>query len=219
MERTVTYRSGTSRTRRAIPEWAGFFEAELARLPLVVILRGLSPEEARAAALAAWEAGVGLLEVTVESDAGLRALEVVVAAAPAGRPVGAGTVTTPDLLQQTVEVGAEFGVAPGLDVDTVQAAHEWGVPFLPGVATPTEAGQALRLGVTTVKAFPAVCLGPEWLAALAGPYPALRIVPTGGVTAQTAPLYLRAGAVGVGVGASITAGRGLEEMIGALRAG
>ncbi len=203
----------------AIGDWAEFFTAALAEVPLVVILRRVSPDEAVRAARTAWSAGVRLVEVTVESDDGVRTLEAVSRAAPEGFPVGAGTVTTPELLQSAVTAGARFAVAPGLDTDTVQAAERIGVPFLPGVATPTEAGHALRLGLTTVKAFPATTLGAAWVSALAGPFPALRVVPTGGITADNAVAFLRAGAVGVGVGQSITTGDGLEELVRATQQG
>lgn len=199
-----------------MPDWAGFFDKELADVPLVVILRGLGPDDAVAAARRAWAAGVRLAEVTIESERGLPALEAVVSAAGGDRVVGAGTVTTPHRLAQAIKLGARFGVAPGLDSDTVSAADEQGVPFLPGVATPSEAGQALRLGVTTVKAFPASSLGPDWVQALAGPFPDLRCIPTGGVRATNAREYLDAGALAVGVGSSITTD-GLDDLVRELR--
>lgn len=200
----------------SIPTWAGFFRDGLTPVPLVLILRGATPDEAVEAARAAWRAGVRLVEVTQESDAGLPALEAVVRAAEGRHPVGAGTVTSPALLRRAVDAGARFGVAPDLHPDTVAEADRLGVPFLPGVATPTEAGQALRLGVTTVKAFPANVLGPAWVAALAGPFPELRVVATGGVDAASAPEFLRAGAVGVGVGRSLASGDALAGFVAAL---
>lgn len=199
-----------------IPDWAGFFDKELDPFPLVVILRGLTPEDAVSAARRAWAAGLRLVEVTIENDAGLPALEAVVEAADEYLTVGAGTVTTPHRLSQALERGARFGVAPGLDSDTVLAAGQHGIPFLRGVATPSEAGQALQLGVTTVKAFPAVTLGPDWIRALAGPLPELRFIPTGGVKADNARDYLDAGALAVGVSSSITASD-LDELVRELR--
>ncbi|WP_246407238.1 bifunctional 4-hydroxy-2-oxoglutarate aldolase/2-dehydro-3-deoxy-phosphogluconate aldolase [Nocardiopsis aegyptia] len=182
----------------------------------MLILRGASPDDAVAAARQAWSAGVRLVEVTLESESGLSALEAVVRAAEGRFDVGAGTLTTPERLRRAVDAGARFGVAPGLDADTVAAAERLGVPFLPGIATPTEAGQAVRLGVTAVKAFPASILGPAWISAIAGPFPELRVVATGGVNARSAPDYLRAGALGVGVGRSLTAGGALAELVPAL---
>ncbi|WP_304452485.1 bifunctional 4-hydroxy-2-oxoglutarate aldolase/2-dehydro-3-deoxy-phosphogluconate aldolase [Nocardiopsis sp. YSL2] len=199
-----------------LPGWADFFADGLTPVPLMLILRGASPDDAVAAARRAWSAGVRLVEVTLESESGLPALEAVVRAAEGRFPVGAGTLTTPARLSRAVNAGARFGVAPGLDPDTVAAAERLGVPFLPGVATPTEAGRAVRLGVTAVKAFPASILGPAWVSALAGPFPELRVVATGGVDARSAPDYLRAGALGVGVGRSSASGGALAELVPAV---
>ncbi|WP_236537764.1 bifunctional 4-hydroxy-2-oxoglutarate aldolase/2-dehydro-3-deoxy-phosphogluconate aldolase [Spiractinospora alimapuensis] len=206
-----------STTPVSLSDWPDFFVENLGDVPLVVILRGASPEEAAATARTAWEAGVGLVEVTVESEAGFPALEAVVEAAGDDHVVGAGTVTTPELLDRTVDAGARFGVAPGLDTDTVKAAIDRGIPFLPGIATPTEAGQALRLGVSTVKAFPANALGPKWISTVSGPFPRLSVIPTGGIGAHNAADYLAAGAVAVGVGSSITKGGGLADLVRTLR--
>ncbi|SNR49215.1 2-keto-3-deoxy-phosphogluconate aldolase [Haloechinothrix alba] len=199
-----------------VPDWTGFFAGHLDPVPLVVILRGLSERDAVAAAHEAWDAGVRLVEVTLESEGGPGVLDAVVRAAPEGLPVGAGTVTTPERLDTAAEAGARFAVAPGLDPDTVAAAGHRGMPFLPGIATPTEAGQALRLGVATVKAFPASTLGPDWVRALAGPFPELRVLVTGGVTIDTAPAFLRAGAAGIGVGGAFTGG-GLAGLVRTVR--
>lgn len=209
----MTATTGPAAEESSIPRWAAFFSAHLTNVPLVVILRTVSPKEAVTAARAAWAAGVDLVEVTVEREAGLAALEAVISVAPQDRPVGAGTLTTPGRLHQANDLGARFGVAPGLDTDTVAAADERKMPFLPGVATPTEAGRALRLGISVVKAFPASSLGPDWIRALAGPYPGLRVVATGGITAHSAAEFLRAGVIGVGIGRSITEGGGLETLL------
>lgn len=200
-----------------IPTWSSFFASQFQPVPLVVILRGLSPKDAVSTARQAWDCGVRLVEVTMESERGLPALEAVVRAAPHGLPVGAGTVTTPARLARAVAAGARFGVAPGFDTDTVLAAEQADVPFLPGIATPTEAGQALRLGISTVKAFPASALGPEWVRALAGPFPSLQVVATGGITATTAPAYLQAGAIAVGVGSSLLADGDLRSFVEEIR--
>jgi 2-dehydro-3-deoxyphosphogluconate aldolase/(4S)-4-hydroxy-2-oxoglutarate aldolase len=211
MDTTVTT-DDTGRT-----DWATFFAAAFRRVPLMAILRGLSTEDAVAAARAAWAAGIELVEVTVETERGLPALAAVVEAAPEGVPVGAGTVTTPERLDRAIMAGARFGVAPGLDAETIVAARERDVPFLPGIATPSEAAQALRQGVTTAKAFPAVTLGPTWVRAMAGPFPELRVVATGGVTATTAPEYLSAGALAVGIGSALGSRSALADLVATVR--
>jgi 2-dehydro-3-deoxyphosphogluconate aldolase/(4S)-4-hydroxy-2-oxoglutarate aldolase len=203
-------------TRAPQPSWAGFFAEHLGPVPLVAILRGLDPDSAVGAARAAWGCGVPLVEVTLERPEGIAALSAVVAAAPDGVPVGAGTVTTPERLARAAGAGARFGVAPGLDEDTVRAAAHHEMPFLPGIATPTEAGHALRLGVTTVKAFPAGMLGTSWVRALADPFPELQVVATGGLDADNAPGFLAAGALAVGLGSALR-GPGLHATVEAVR--
>ncbi|MCY9786488.1 bifunctional 4-hydroxy-2-oxoglutarate aldolase/2-dehydro-3-deoxy-phosphogluconate aldolase [Nocardiopsis sp. EMB25] len=213
---TTASPDGGGAPHRPIAVWADYFTDGLSPVPLMLILRGVSPDDAVSAAREAWRAGVRLVEVTLEREEGLPALEAVVRAAEGRFDVGAGTLTTPERLRRAVDAGARFGVAPGLDADTVAEADRMGVPFLPGAATPTEVGQAVRLGLTAVKAFPAHLLGPGWIPALRGPFPELRVVATGGVDATSAPEYLRAGALGVGVGRSLAAGGGLSDLAGAL---
>ncbi|WP_017606160.1 bifunctional 4-hydroxy-2-oxoglutarate aldolase/2-dehydro-3-deoxy-phosphogluconate aldolase [Nocardiopsis alkaliphila] len=206
-------------TEDPISGWADFFNKGLSRVPLMLILRGATPDEAVAAARAAWNAGVELVEVTQESGSDPATLEAVVRAAEGRFAVGAGTMTTPERLRRAVEAGARFGVAPGLDTDTVAEAVRSGIPFLPAVATPTEVGKAVRLGITTVKAFPANVLGPSWISALTGPFPEVRAVATGGVDATNASEFLGAGALGVGVGRSLARDGALERFLSTLRRG
>jgi len=189
--------------KRAIGEWTDFFTSALAEVPLVAIMRHVTPEAAVAIARACWDHGFRLVEVTVERPEGVEALRAVVDAAGGRSPVGAGTVTTPERLRTAVDAGASFAVAPDLNEETVRAADREGVPMLPGVFSPSEVGQAIRMGVTTVKAFPSNVLGPEWVSAIAGPFPELRVVSTGGVTHELAPKLLDAGALGVGLGANL----------------
>ena len=191
--------------KRPIAEWTDFFTDALQEVPLVAIMRHVEPDEAVAIAHECWDHGIRLVEVTVERPEGVEALRAVVEAAGGRSPVGAGTVTTPERLRTAVDAGASFAVAPDLAEDTVRAADQQGIPMLPGVFSPTEVGQAIRMGVTTVKAFPSSVLGPEWVSAIAGPFPELRVVGTGGVTAELAPRLLDAGALGVGIGGALLA--------------
>ncbi|MET8373427.1 bifunctional 4-hydroxy-2-oxoglutarate aldolase/2-dehydro-3-deoxy-phosphogluconate aldolase, partial [Micromonospora profundi] len=102
------------------------------------------------------------------------------------------------------QAGAAFTVAPGLDLAIADAAAARGLPHLPGVATPTEAQQALRHGLTWLKAFPAISLGPAWFKAMAGPLPQLRFVATGGLDAGNAAQFLNAGVRVAAVGSALT---------------
>lgn len=105
--------------------------------------------------------------------------------------VGAGTVLTPEQVEQAHGAGARFVVSPGLSADVVRRCRELGLPVIPGVSTATEIMQALGLGLDTVKFFPAeACGGLPTVKALAAAFPQVRFVPTGGITAASAPAYL-----------------------------
>jgi Entner-Doudoroff aldolase len=106
-------------------------------------------------------------------------------------------------VRAAADAGASFVVAPGLAGDAVEQAREVGLPYLPGVATPSEVQAALALGCRTLKLFPAHELGPGWIRALAGPFPDARFVAVGGVSAADAADFVAAGAIGVGVGAAL----------------
>jgi 2-dehydro-3-deoxyphosphogluconate aldolase/(4S)-4-hydroxy-2-oxoglutarate aldolase len=105
--------------------------------------------------------------------------------------VGAGTVLTARQVDQALEAGARFVVSPGLSAAVVRRCQEAGVPVIPGVATPSEIMHALDLGLDTVKFFPAEANGGlATIKALAAAFPQVRFMPTGGITADTAPAYL-----------------------------
>lgn len=144
----------------------------------VAVIDDASHAEALAGALQA--GGIGLIEVTLRTPA---SLDAVAALAKSGTiRTGAGTVVTPAQVDDVVDAGAAFLVSPGLSVPVVERARERGVPIIPGVATPSDLMTAVNLGLDIVKFFPAGLLGgPAAIKALAGPFPQLRFVPTGGV--------------------------------------
>ena len=105
--------------------------------------------------------------------------------------VGAGTVITPAQVDDAADAGAQFIVSPGLNADVVLRAKYHGLPIYPGAVTPSEIMAAMDLGLTTVKFFPAnLHGGPSALAALGAPFPQIRFIPTGGVTAANVSEYL-----------------------------
>jgi 2-dehydro-3-deoxyphosphogluconate aldolase/(4S)-4-hydroxy-2-oxoglutarate aldolase len=135
-------------------------------------------------------AGIGCIEITFRSDAAADAIRAIRAAVPEVL-VGAGTVVSLAQLEIALAAGAMFVVSPGLQGDVVRACQERGSPILPGVFTPTDVIQAMDLGLSAVKLFPASTAGgPAYLRALAGPFPAMQFVPTGGIEAADLPAYL-----------------------------
>ncbi|MET0419093.1 MAG: bifunctional 4-hydroxy-2-oxoglutarate aldolase/2-dehydro-3-deoxy-phosphogluconate aldolase [Actinoplanes sp.] len=133
--------------------------------------------------------GVTDIEITLRTAAGLEGIRR--ARAVDGLRVGAGSVLTPAHVDQVVDAGAEFIVCPGLSAAVVERARQHGVPILPGVATPSEVMAAVALGLDEVKLFPAGLLGgPAYIRALSAPFPGMRFVPSGGVSAATLGDYL-----------------------------
>lgn len=150
--------------------------------------------------------GIGIIEVTLRTDAALPAIERIAAEAP-GIVVGAGTVTTPELAAAAARAGAKFLVTPGSTDRVLDAAADTGLPLLPGAATVSEAMRLAERGHTELKFFPAEAAGGvPYLKSIAGPLPDLRFCPTGGITAATAPTYLALPNVGCVGGSWLTAG-------------
>jgi 2-dehydro-3-deoxyphosphogluconate aldolase/(4S)-4-hydroxy-2-oxoglutarate aldolase len=183
---------------------------------LIGIVRLDDFDVAVASAACAIEAGLQVIEVTLTLPSAARAIERLRHEHPSAL-IGAGTVRTPAELEDAAAAGAEFLVAPGLNPDLVKAARRLGIPMIPGVFTASEVDAALRLGIQLLKLFPAEPLGPAYMASLLQPFPAARLIPTGGITAANAAAYLKAGAAAVAMGSSLfPAGRILAEGPGAV---
>ncbi|HTS15566.1 MAG TPA: bifunctional 4-hydroxy-2-oxoglutarate aldolase/2-dehydro-3-deoxy-phosphogluconate aldolase [Candidatus Sulfotelmatobacter sp.] len=161
-------------------------------LPVATVAR---PEQAVPLAEALMAGGLPCLEVTFRSDAAVEAIRAIHADVP-GMLVGAGTVLTVAQAEAALDAGAAFLVSPGFGPDVVEFAARRRAPMLPGIATATELQGALARDLRLVKVFPAAVLGgPAYLRALEAPFPMMRFVPTGGVTAATLAEYLAVGSV------------------------
>ena len=134
--------------------------------------------------------GIRTLEITLRTKAALAAMRRIRDEVPDAL-VGAGTVRTRAHLEAALDAGAQFGLSPGLTPELAAAARASCVPFIPGVATASEAMHAQDEGFNILKLFPAEAVGGiKLLKALAGPLPELRFCPTGGIDASNAPAYL-----------------------------
>ena len=154
----------------------------------VIVIEDLTSAIGLAQALAA--GGIRALEVTLRSPAALDAIQAISEQVP-DAVVGVGTVRTPGQLESALKAGARFSVSPGLTEDLAHAAAHCGVPFLPGVATASEAMRAAELGFSALKLFPAEAVGgAALLKSWWGPLPELRFCPTGGVHANNMAAYL-----------------------------
>jgi 2-dehydro-3-deoxyphosphogluconate aldolase / (4S)-4-hydroxy-2-oxoglutarate aldolase len=134
--------------------------------------------------------GLPVIEVTLRTSAGLRAITAIATRVP-DAIIGAGTVNTPVLARQAADAGAQFLISPGCTDKLLDAMNASGLPYLPGVATASEVLRLLERGHPEMKFFPAEASGGHnFLRALASPLPEARFCPTGGITLATAPTYL-----------------------------
>jgi 2-dehydro-3-deoxyphosphogluconate aldolase/(4S)-4-hydroxy-2-oxoglutarate aldolase len=178
--------------------------ATVREVGLIPIVRTPSSEDAVRAAEAILEAGIGIAEITMTVPDALRVLERV--AKNFGQKVllGAGTVLDGKTCEAAIAAGAEFIVTPSLQFDVIETAQRLNKPCFPGALTPTEVLAAWRAGADMVKVFPCGPVGgPQYIKALKGPFPDIDYVPTGGVTLETTPHYIRAGAAAVAVGGEL----------------
>lgn len=176
----------------------------MAALPLVAILRGISPEEAPAIGTVLVEAGFRLIEVPLNSPDPFRSIAALAEAFGATALIGAGTVMSPDDARRTVAAGGRLVVMPHSDAAVIGAAKAAGAWCLPGVATPTEGFAALEAGADGLKLFPGEALPPAVVKAWKAVFPpAVPLLPVGGIAPQTMADYVAAGAAGFGIGSAL----------------
>jgi 2-dehydro-3-deoxyphosphogluconate aldolase/(4S)-4-hydroxy-2-oxoglutarate aldolase len=180
---------------------------------LVAILRRVSDLDARVAALA--DAGVGVIEITLDDPAALGAIER--ARGRGDVTVLAGTVRRVEQVDAAVAAGAEAVVSPAFAVAVVERAAELGVPAIPGALTPTEVEAAWAAGAALVKLFPGALGGPRYVRDVLSPLADVPLLVTGGVDADNARAFLDAGAVAVGVGSALDDPEEARRLVAALR--
>ena len=189
-----------------------FVEA-MAALPLVAILRGLPPADARTIGSALQGEGWRLIEVPLNSPQPLCSIETLAHALP-GALVGAGTVLTAQQVRDVHAAGGQLVVSPNFDPEVVRAAVQLGMVCLPGVATATEAFAALSAGAHGLKLFPAELIAPPVVKALRAVLGAdTLLLPVGGITPSNMAAYRAAGADGFGLGSALyKPGMGASEV-------
>ncbi len=177
--------------------------AALHEIGLVPVLRAESEAQALALASAIAAGGVTVLEVTMTVPGAIRVMRRLVEQRPEIL-VGAGTVLDAETARMCILEGAQFIVSPALNVKTIEMCHRYGVAVLPGALTPTEIVTAWEAGADVVKLFPASALGgAKYLKSVKAPLPQVELIPTGGVSQETAMEFLEAGAFALGVGADL----------------
>ncbi|PUD31124.1 keto-deoxy-phosphogluconate aldolase [Helicobacter pylori] len=136
------------------------------------------------------EGGIPIIEVTLRSSCALEAIELIAKNVPKMR-VGAGTILNPTQLEQAQNRGAEFLISPGLTIKLLEHAKKKDMPLIPGVSSSSEVMQALELGYSALKFFPAeYCGGVKLLNAFNGPFKGVKFCPTGGISTDNMRSYL-----------------------------
>lgn len=187
----------TSRSRAAVLE-------QLTAGGLVPVIRAESSDIALRVADALVSGGIRTLEITMTVPDALTAIREVASRFGQEVLLGAGTVTSRAMAADALDAGAEFLVTPALVPEVIEVAKARDRAVLPGAMTPTEVFTAWSLGGDIVKVFPASHVGgASYLKALKGPFPQIRLCPTGGVNLKTIADFVRAGAVAVGVGGEL----------------
>lgn len=158
---------------------------------IIPVIKIDSPQEAVPLARALLQGGITVAEVTFRTEAAADGIAAIHAQVPE-MLLGAGTVLTVENAQKAIDAGARFVVAPGFGPAVVDYVVEQGIAMIPGVATPTEVSLALGRGLHILKFFPAEVLGGiKMLDALAGPFPGVQFIPTGGITRSNMESYFR----------------------------
>ncbi len=182
---------------------AAKFAGAMRALPLVAILRGLVADEAHAVGAVLVQAGWNLLEVPLNSPRPLASIAALVQAFPQAL-VGAGTVLSAAAVREVHAAGGQMIVAPNFNAGVVQEARRLGMVCIPGVATPTEAFDALDAGANALKLFPAELVTPAVLKSMRAVLdPHSLLLPVGGITPTNMTTYWAAGADGFGIGSAL----------------
>ena len=180
------------------------FETALQHLPLVAILRGLTPTEAEPVAHTLYQAGFRLIEVPLNSPDPFTSIARIRQCLPDDALVGAGTVLEASDVTRLQDIGGELVVMPHADTSVISAAKALGLISMPGIVTPTEALAALKAGANALKLFPAELVSPAIMKAMRPILPkGTRLFPVGGITPDTMSPFLAAGASGFGLGSAL----------------
>lgn len=178
--------------------------AQLREMGVVGVLRAPTAASAVAGSLAAVRGGLRAIELTFTTPDVGTALRQLAAELPVDVLLGAGTILNAAQAREAIDAGATFLVSPHLGEDVLDAAKAAGVPYIPGVLTPTEIVRARQLGAGVVKIFPAGSAGGvAYLKDLLGPFPDLQAMVTGGIQPAEVGTYRAAGALAVGLGSNL----------------
>ncbi len=177
---------------------------------IVAIIRARESASLTDAVSALQEGGIACIEVTMTTPGALKVLEEV-RSKKDDILFGAGTVLDTETARLAILSGAQFIVTPSLNIDCIKMCHRYDLPVIPGALTPTEVLSAWDHGAECVKVFPASNLGPEYIKALKGPFPQIKLCPTGGINLDNLQAFIKAGASCLGVGGKLVDATIIQE--------
>jgi len=182
-------------------------------LPLIAILRGVTPDEALAHVGAVIAAGFDAVEIPLNSPQWEKSIAAIVEAYGDKALIGAGTVLQPEQVDRLAEIGCKLIVTPNIQPEVIRLAVKYGMTVCPGCATATEAFNALDAGAQALKIFPSSAFGPDYIKALKAVLPTdVPIFAVGGVTPENLAQWLNAGCAGAGLGSDLyRAGQSVER--------
>jgi len=178
---------------------------------VIAIVRVATTQEAIDVCGAVAKGGVKAIEVTMTVPGAIDAIREFKKTSSDDILLGVGTVLDTETARAVILNGADFIVSPNLNVDVIKMAHRYGKVVIPGTFTATEILAAWDAGADIVKVFPAGVVGPQYLKDIRGPLPQIRLTPTGGVTLENTPEFIRAGAVCVSVATALVDKKALAE--------
>jgi len=170
---------------------------------IVAVIRAESPDLLVDVAEALLAGGVEVMEVTFTVPRAMQVLEQVAGKLGSRVLLGAGTVLDAETARAAILAGAEFIVAPTVNLEVIETCRRYSKLAMPGALTPTEILTAWQAGADIVKVFPSELTGPKYLKLINAPLPQVRLMPTGGVNLDSAIDYLKAGACALGIGGSL----------------
>ncbi|UOQ45154.1 bifunctional 4-hydroxy-2-oxoglutarate aldolase/2-dehydro-3-deoxy-phosphogluconate aldolase [Halobacillus salinarum] len=178
---------------------------------IVPVIRKASVDNILPIAGSLLKGGISTIEITAESKQADEMIQLVKEEYGEKVLVGAGTVLDGETARQMLLAGAEFIVAPSLNVETIKMANRYGAPCIPGVFTPTEIVTAFENGASMVKVFPASVLGPEYIKNIKGPLPHIPVMVTGGIHLDNMNTYFDNGAEVAGIGSQLVKPENYKE--------
>ena len=170
-------------------------------------MRTNSADQAARIAEACARGGAAAIEITFTVPGATAVIEALAKQYASGEIlIGAGTVLDPETARIAILAGAQYIVSPSVSPETARLCNRYQIPYMPGACTMREIVDAMECGADIVKLFPGETLGPAFVKAVKGPLPQASLMPTGGVAVDNVAEWIKAGAVAVGVGGSLTAG-------------